>query len=124
MVELIVDNKQAEEISSDTFYVTPESLSKMNLVTPNSFQKATIRNCPVTFLTPLSLQNIYMALKRGSSATIYIHQPVLVMQEYDARTLEANAELAGFKDIKSGTATVYCEDLGTKIETLTYTLTK
>ena len=124
MVELIVDNKQAEEISSDTFYVTPESLSKMNLVAPNSFQKATIRNCPVTFLTPFSLQNIYMALKRGCSATVYIYQPVLVMQEYDARTLEANAELAGFKDIKAGTATVFCEDLGTKIETLTYTLTK
>ena len=124
MVELIVDDKQEEEVSPDTFYVKPDSLNKMNLVSPNSFEKATVRNCPVMYLTPFNLQNIYVSLKKGATVTIYIHEPILVLQEYDARTLEANAEIAGFKDIRTGTAVVYCEDLGTKIETIAYTLTK
>ena len=72
----------------------------------------------------IAIKNIYMALKKGAQATIYIHEPILVLHEYDARTLEANAELAGFKDIKTGTANVFNEDLGTKIETITFTLTK
>lgn len=124
MVELIVDDKQEEEVSPDTFYVKPDGLSKMNLVSPGSFEKATVRNCPVMYLTPFNLQNIYASLKKGATATIYIHEPILVLQEYDARALEANAELAGFRDIKTGTAVVYCEDLGTKVETIAYTLTK
>ena len=124
MVELIVDNKIEEEVSPDTYYVKPDGLSKINLVSPCSFDKATVRNCPVMYLTPHNLQNIFASLKKGATATIYIHEPLLVLQEYDARTLEANAEVAGFKDIRTGTAVVYCEDLGTKIETIAYTLTK
>ena len=53
-----------------------------------------------------------------------IDQPVLVLQEYDANAIIANAELAGFKDIKSGNVNAFCPGLGTKVETITLTLKK
>ena len=44
--------------------------------------------------------------------------------KYDAKAIIANAELAGFKNIRTGNTTAFCPGLGTKVETITLTLTK
>ena len=121
--ELIVDIVTVPD-NEDAYYITPENLKQLRYVRPNSFSKATIRNCNVTNLTSYNLQSLYNSLMKGSTATIIIDQPVLVLQDYDANAIVANAELAGFKNIRSGNANAFCHGLGTKVETITLTLTK
>jgi hypothetical protein len=71
-----------------------------------------------------NLQSLFNSLKKGCSATITLDEPVLVLHEYDTKTIIANAELAGFKGIKTGNTNAFCKGLGTKINTVTITLTK
>ena len=123
-IELIVDKTDNLEKKENVFFVTPERLYQLKVVSSDSFYKATIRNCPVSFLTSFNLQYIYNSLKKSASATIYIDQPILVMQDYDKQTIQANATLAGFTNIKTSTASVINEKLKTKIETITVILTK
>ena len=121
--ELIVD-KFYDENRENIYYISPENLNQLKFVKVNSFSKATIKNCKVTNLTSFNLQCLYNTLEKGSSATITIDQPILVLQEYDSNSIISNAELAGFKNIKTGKVNTFCEDLGSKIETIYLVLTK
>ena len=121
--ELIVD-KEIDPSKENAYFIEPENLKQLRFVKTNSFSKATIRNCNVTYLTGYNLQSLFNSLERGATATIIIDQPVLVLQDYDANAIAANAELAGFKNIKNGNMNAFCNGLGTKVETITLTLTK
>ena len=122
--ELIVDRKDDLEKKDNIFFVTPERLYQLKVVSSESFYKATIRNCPANFLSSFNLQYLFKALKKNASATIFIDQPILVMQDYDKQTIQANATLAGFTNIKTSSASVMNEKLKSKIETITVILTK
>ena len=122
--ELIVDIKDDLENKDNIFFVTPERLYQIKIVIPNSFTKATIKNCPVNFLTSFNLQYLYNTLKQNASCTIFIDQPIAVMQDYDKQTIQANATLAGFTNIKTSTANIMSEKLKTKMETITVILKK
>ena len=121
--ELIVDT-EVDQTKENAYFLSPDNLKQLRFVKHNSFSKATIRNCNVTNLTAYNLQSLFNSLERGSTATIVIDEPVLVLQEYDANAIVANAELAGFKNIRSGNVNAFCPGLGTKVETITLTLTK
>ena len=121
--ELIVDTDSDNNLEN-IYYLSPDNLNQLKFVRPNSFSRATIRNCNVTNLTSYNLQSLFNSLEKGSSATITIDQPVLVLQEYDANSIIANAEYAGFKNIKTGKANAFCQGLGTKIDTINIILTK
>ena len=121
--ELIVDT-ESDPDKENAYFLTPDNLKQLSFIRPNSFSKATIRNTNVINLTSFNLQSLFNSLERGSTATIIIDQPVLVLQEYDANAIIANAELAGFKNIKSTTQNAFCHGLGTKVETIVLTLTK
>ena len=122
--ELIVDKKDDLENKDNIFFVTPERLNQLKLVTSNSFYKATIKNCPANLLTSFNLQYIYNSLKSNASCTIFIDQPIAVMQDYDKQTIQSNATLAGFTNIKTSTANIMNEKLKAKMETITVILTK
>ena len=122
--ELIVDKNDDLENKENIFFVTPERLYQLKVVQINSFTKATVKNCPVTFLTSFNLQYIYNSLKQNAVCTIYIDQPIAVMQDYDKQTIQANATLAGFSNIKTSTANIMNEKLKCKMDTITVILTK
>ena len=123
-IELIVDRKDDLEKKDNIFFVTPERLYQLKVVSSESFYKATIKNCPIDFLSSFNLQYLFNSLKKKASATIFIDQPILVMQDYDKQTIQANATLAGFTNIKTSSASVMNEKLKSKIETITVILTK
>ena len=123
-IELIVDRKDDLENKENIFFVTPERLYQLKVVSSESFYKATIKNCPIDFLSSFNLQYLFNSLKKNASATIFIDQPILVMQDYDKQTIQANATLAGFTNIKTSSASVMNEKLKSKIETITVILTK
>ena len=121
--ELLVDS-EFDSSNDDLYFITPENLNQLRFVRPSSFSKATIRNCHVSHLTSYNLQSLFNSLKKGCSATITLDEPVLVLHEYDTKAIIANAELAGFKGIKTGNTHAFCKGLGTKINTVTITFTK
>ena len=121
--ELIVDTEY-DQNKENIYYITPDNMNQLKFVRPSSFSKATIQNCNVSNLTSFNLQCLYNSLEKGSSATIVVDQPVLVLQEYDANSIIANAELAGFKNIKTGKVNSFCQGLGTKVDTISLVLTK
>ena len=122
--ELIVDRKDDLEQKENIFFVTPERLNQLKLVKLNSFHKATVKNCPANLLTSFNLQYIYNSLQPKASCTIFIDQPIAVMQDYDKQTIQANATLAGFSNIKTSTANIMNEKLKANMETITVILTK
>ena len=121
--ELLVDS-EFDSSNEDLYFITPENLNQLRFVRPSSFSKATIRNCHVSHLTSYNLQSLFNSLKKGCSATITLDEPVLVLQEYDTKSILANAELAGFKSVKTGNTNAFCIGLGMKVNTVTITLTK
>ena len=121
--ELLVDSEY-DSSNEDIYFITPENLNQLRFVRPSSFSRATIRNCHVSHLTSYNLQSLFNSLKKGCSATITLDVPVLVLQEYDMKSIIANAELAGFKGVKTGNTNAFCKGLGTKVNTVTITLTK
>ena len=121
--ELLVDTEN-DSSNEDLYFISPENLNQLRFVSPSSFSRATIRNCHVSHLNCYNMQSLFNSLKKGCSATITIDEPVLVLQEYDMKSIIANAELAGFKSIKTGNTNAFCQGLGTKVNTITITLTK
>ena len=121
--ELIVDN-EIDENKENAYFIDPENLKQLKFLRPNSFSKATIRNCNVSNLIGYNLQSLFNSLEKGASATIIVDQPVLVLQEYDASTITANAELAGFKNIRTNSVNAFCEGLNSNVETISITLIK
>ena len=122
-IELLVDTEN-DSSNEDLYFISPENLNQLRFVSPSSFSRATIRNCHVSHLNSYNMQSLFNSLKKGCSATITIDEPVLVLQEYDMKSIMANAELAGFKSIKTGNTNAFCQGLGTKVNTITITLTK
>ena len=121
--ELLVDTEN-DSSNEDLYFISPENLNQLRFVSPSSFSRATIRNCHVSHLNSYNMQSLFNSLKKGCSATITIDEPILVLQEYDMKSIMANAELAGFKSIKTGNTNAFCQGLGTKVNTITITLTK
>jgi hypothetical protein len=123
-LELVVDTKDTYEDEDDIFFTTPAHLSGLKFVKPNSFSKATIQNAHVDDLSAFALTQLFTTLQMGAKATIIISQPVLVMQEYDVKQVEANAVLAGFEDIQVVNAKFTEPKSGKELDTSALVLTK
>ena len=76
------------------------------------------------YLTSFALSNLYTTLQSGAEVSIVISQPVAVMQEYDAKQVEANAKLAGFTDISTNSTSYTDPKSKREIDTLEIVLTK
>jgi hypothetical protein len=93
---LVVDSQDSYLNQSDVFYIHPERLPLVRCLESEQFESCTIKNSPVDNLTSLNFSYILKKLKPNSVCEIVIHQPISVMQDYDAKQVEANAKLAGF----------------------------
>ena len=74
-------------------------------------------------MTGFNLVKILEKLQPLAPVEVIIDQPVSVMQEYDAKQVEANAKLAGFDDIKIEPGT-YTNPEGKAVNTLIVTFEK
>ena len=106
------------------YYVQPKRFSSLQYLQNNFFSKCKIQNSNIDLLTPFAFLNLFSKLKKNANTEIIIDQPVSVMQEYDARQVIANAQMAGFTNIKT-TDTQYIEPrTQKKIDTLCVSFTK
>jgi len=123
-MELVVDTQDTYEPDSNLFYLPGPHISMLKCVRPNQFESARIINTDVDYLTSYALANLYSTLKEGATVSITISQPVAVMQEYDAKQVEANARLAGFNDIQMNSTSYTDPKSGREIGTTEVVLTK
>ena len=96
-VELIVDTEVPK--GDDIMYLLPSKLATSKYLASNTFDQATIRNCPVEKITSGGLVGIFSCLKPQGKINIIVFQPIAVMLFYDSKQIEANLKLAGFEDI-------------------------
>ena len=113
--EIVVDKVEPKE--DDVMYIYPSKLSTSKYLAPNTFDQATIRNCPVEQVTTTGLIGIFTSLKPLAKINIEVFQPIAVMIDYDAKQIEANLKLAGFENIQISDVTITNEKTGQKIQT-------
>src|SRR5690349_11633747 len=98
-IELTVDSVDSYQDNDDVFYIHPARLSSLQYVKDTQFSSAIVKNSQIVNLTSMNLVYLLKTLKVGATVDVIVHQPITVMQEYDAKQIEANARLAGFDDI-------------------------
>ena len=95
-LELIVDNEDIYQESDNVFYTHPSRLGMVRCLKDNQFSSCTIRHSSIDCLSSLNFSYIARKLTVGSVCEVIIYQPITVMQEFDAKQVEAHAKLAGF----------------------------
>ena len=90
----------------------------------NQFNSVSIKNTNVHDLSAYSLINLYCKVRVGTNVEIIIYQPVLELQMYDAKQIEANALFAGFSDVKINEIIYVDSKNQRKMETLCITFVK
>ena len=114
-VELVVDTKAPE--GDDIMYLLPSKLATSKYLASNTFDLATIKNCPVEKITSGGLAGIFSCLKPQGKINIIVFQPIAVMLFYDSKQIEANLKLAGFEDIQISDINIKDEKTGKNIQT-------
>jgi hypothetical protein len=120
--ELVVDTTEPK--GDDIFYILPSKLSSSKYLAPNTFEQATIRNCPVEKISSGGLVGIFSSLRPLGKINIIVFQPIAVMIDYDCKQIEANLKLAGFEDISSSNINIKDEKTGHMIQTISIEATK
>ena len=113
--ELIVDITEPKE--GDIMFILPSKFSSTKYLAPNTFDQATIQNCPVEKITSSGLVGIFSSLKPLGKITIIVFQPIAVMLFYDSKQIEANLKLAGFEEIQINDVKIKDEKTGQQIQT-------
>ena len=122
-LELIVDNEDSYQGLSNVFYINPNRLPLVRCLGDNQFVHCQIKNTPVDVLTSLNFSFIARKLQPQAQCEVIIQQPITVMQEYDAKQVEANAKLAGFTDFETSSVELV-DNQERKYKTLVVTCTK
>lgn len=99
-LEIIVDNEDTYLDVPNVFYIHPQRLALIRTVGDNQFVSCLIKNSPIDSLGSMNFAYILRKLKVKASCEVIISQPITVMQEFDAKQVEANAKLAGFDEFE------------------------
>jgi hypothetical protein len=121
-VELVVDTEVPKD--DDIMYLLPSKLATSKYLASNTFDQATIRNCPVEKITSSGLVGIFSCLKPQGKINIIVFQPIAVMLFYDSKQIEANLKLAGFEDIHISDINIKDEKTKKTIQTQSIEATK
>lgn len=98
-LELIIDAEDHYQENLKIFYIHPSRIGLLKHLNDNIFDKILIKNTSVDDLSSLHFNFMLRKLKIDSVLEVIVHQPLSVMQNYDAKQIEANAKLGGFDSI-------------------------
>ena len=120
---LIINSEDTYKEKDNIFYIHPSHLNMLKSISNNQFTSVTIKNSKVDEISSFVLMNLFGKIKVGGKVEMIIYQPISIMQEYDAKEIEANALYAGFIDIKINDIT-YVDKNQKKIDTLIVSFVK
>jgi hypothetical protein len=120
---LIVDPKGSYLDDINIICLHPDKLHWLLNFEKGIFDKAVVRNCETAVLKGITFFYIARCMKPGTIIDVYVCQPISVVQPMDAKTIENNAQLAGFKDIKSKNIEEWISEGGKDVKVSTIRLT-
>ena len=100
-VNLHISTIDTDVNNTSTFYIHPKRLPLLYTLKDITFDSCLIDYTPIDYLSSIHFAYILRTLKSEASVKVVIHQPISVMQDYDAKQIEANAKLAGFQDFET-----------------------
>lgn len=98
-IGLIIDDEDSYRETENVIYLHPAYLPMVRCFKNSAFSSCSIRHTPIESLTSLNLVYILEKLRPNAKVDITIAQPITVMQDFDAKQIEANAKLAGFDNV-------------------------
>jgi hypothetical protein len=98
---LVIDGEGDYSDNDNIFNLHPDRLVMSKCLASNTFKSCIIKNSATENLTALNLSYVLKSVQPKSICDIFVFQPISVMQEFDAKQIEANAKLAGFTDFQS-----------------------
>ena len=122
--DLAIDSEDNYLDQENIFYIHPGRLPTLRCVQNNSFNGCFIQNTPVSALSSINLVTVMEKMKQQAEIKVYVDQPITVMQDYDAKQIEANLKCAGFENIGIDSGSYVKESTGKTIETLVVTASK
>jgi len=122
LFDLVVDSKDVWAEEKEVFHLKPEKTHLTCCLDNGRFRSCSIFNTPVDEITPRFLSGLYDKLVPNSNVTVVITQPITVMQEFDAKQVEANAKCCGYSGIKISPCEV--EDKDYKYNSLSVSFTR
>ena len=123
--ELIIDSEDTYKDLENVFYVHPSHLKNMlDSITPNMISSVSIKNSDVKDINAYILTNLFSKVRKGTQVEVIINQPITILQNYDAKQIEANALYAGFSDVKINDITYVDDKTQNKMNTLSVSFIK
>ena len=113
--ELIIDETEPE--GDNIMYLSPSKFNCSRFFSPNVFDRAIIKNCPVDHITSEGLIGVFTSLKPYGKISVTVHQPIAVMIPLDCKQIEANLKMAGFEKIKTSETNIRDPTTGIKTQT-------
>jgi len=109
--ELILDSKDVWSEHKEVFHLRPEKAHFVSCFENGTFNCCSVYNTNVEDITPRFLKSLYDKLLPNSNVEVVVYQPISVMQEFDAKQIEANAKCCGFTKIKIVPNTIDSKEL-------------
>jgi len=97
--DLVIDSLDRWGEEKNTFHLKPEKTQLICCLDNQRFISCSIFNTPVDVVTPKFLSSLYDKLISKATVLVVINQPIAIMQEYDAKQIEANAKCCGYINI-------------------------
>ena len=123
-LQLVIDGEDTYRETDNVLYFHPSKIGMIQYLRNNQFSSCLIKNCDVQDMSSIYFVYIREKLLTNSKCEVIINQPVAVMQEFEAKQIEANATLAGFNDIQTKNYSYKNEKTGKKINTLSISFIK
>lgn len=117
-ITLLISQIDTRQGDNSVFYVHPQRLNLLYVVSDAVFESCHIENTSIDSLSSIHFAYILRTLKPNASVKVVVYQPITVMQEYDAKQVEANAKLAGFNDFENTTDTFKDQKSGKEFNTI------
>ncbi len=100
-ITLLISQNDTRQGDNSVFYVHPQRLNLLYVLSDAVFESCLIENTLIDSLSSIHFAYILRTLKPNAPVKVVVYQPITVMQEYDAKQVEANAKLAGFNDFQN-----------------------
>ncbi len=98
--DLVVDTKDVWGSEREVFHLRPEKAHLTCCFDNGRFKSCSVYNTAVDEITPRFLSSLYDKLLPNSTVTVVVNQPISVMQEFDAKQIQANANCCGYTAVK------------------------
>lgn len=123
-LSLHISTNDAHLTDASIFYVHPQRLPILHVISDNVFESCLIDYTNIDLLSSIHFAYIMRTLKPEATVKVIVHQPITVMQEFDAKQVEANAKLAGFINFENSTDTFKDNKTGKEFNTIAVNFSK